>query len=49
MAWTCGPAAAADTIYAASEDQVTAYEFGDGIGVGPVGPGAKRWSHPVEG
>lgn len=45
----CGPAAAGDTIYAASEDRITAYDFGGGIGVGPVRLGAKRWSHSVEG
>ena len=45
----CGPAAAGDTVYAASEDRITAYDFGGGFGVGPVRIGAKRWSHAVEG
>jgi outer membrane protein assembly factor BamB len=45
----CGPAAAGDTVYAASEDRVLAYDSSGGVGVGPVRLGAKRWSHPVEG
>jgi outer membrane protein assembly factor BamB len=45
----CGPAAAGDTVYAASTDQVTAYKFGGGTGIGSVQIGAKRWSHAVEG
>ncbi|MFC4553307.1 MULTISPECIES: PQQ-binding-like beta-propeller repeat protein [Halorussus] len=45
----CGPAAAGETVYAASDDRVIAYEFGGGLGVGRFRAGAKRWSHPVEG
>jgi outer membrane protein assembly factor BamB len=45
----CGPAAAGDTVYAASADHVTAYEFGGGIGIGSLRVGAKRWFYPVEG
>lgn len=45
----CGPAGAGDTVYAASDGAVEAYEFGGGIGVGPVRVGEKRWSHSVEG
>jgi outer membrane protein assembly factor BamB len=45
----CGPAAAGDTVYAASEERVTAYRFGGGVGVGQFRLGARRWSYPVEG
>lgn len=45
----CGPAAAGDTVYAASEDAVTAYDFGGGTGVGPLSVDKRRWSHAVEG
>jgi outer membrane protein assembly factor BamB len=45
----CGPAAAADTVYAASESHVTGYGIRGGVGVGGVRVGARRWSHPVEG
>jgi len=45
----CGPAAAGDTIYAASEDRVTAYDFGGGIGVGPVRLGASGDHTPSRG
>lgn len=45
----CGPAAAGDTVYAASGDAITAYKFGGGVGVGSLRVGAKRWTHSVEG
>ncbi|MFC4357389.1 PQQ-binding-like beta-propeller repeat protein [Halobium salinum] len=45
----CGPAMAGDTVYAASETDVSGYAFRGGVGVGPLRVGAKRWSHPVEG
>lgn len=45
----CGPAAAGDTVYAASDGAVSAYKFGGGIGVGSIRIGEKRWSHSVEG
>lgn len=45
----CGPAAAGDTVYAASENDVIAYKFNGGIGLREFRLGAKRWSHPVEG
>lgn len=45
----CGPAAAGDTVYAASEDSITAYKFGGGIGIDSARIGARRWSHSVTG
>lgn len=45
----CGPAATGDTVYAASGDAVTAYDFGGGRGIGPVRIGTRRWNHSVEG
>ncbi|SFR94286.1 Outer membrane protein assembly factor BamB, contains PQQ-like beta-propeller repeat [Halomicrobium zhouii] len=45
----CGPAAAGETVYAASDTAVTAYRFDGGTGVGPLRTSAKRWSHEVEG
>ncbi|MFB6142595.1 MAG: PQQ-binding-like beta-propeller repeat protein [Halorientalis sp.] len=45
----CGPAGAGRTVYAASEDAVTAYEFGGGVGLGGLRFDATRWSHDVEG
>ena len=45
----CGPAAAGDVVYAASESRVTAYAIRGGVGVGALRVGARRWSHPVEG
>ena len=45
----CGPAAAGDTVYAASEERVTAYRIRGGVGVGGLRVDARRWSHPVEG
>jgi outer membrane protein assembly factor BamB len=45
----CGPAGASETVYAASESHVTAYEFDGGIGVGGFRLSPKRWSYPVEG
>ena len=45
----CGPAAAGDVVYAASESRVTAYAIRGGVGVGRLRAGARRWSHPIEG
>jgi outer membrane protein assembly factor BamB len=45
----CGPAAAGDTVYAASETHVTGYTVRGGLGVGGLRVDARRWSHPVEG
>jgi hypothetical protein len=45
----CGPAAAGDTVYAASESHVSGYGVRGGVGVGPLRLDARRWSHPVEG
>ncbi|USZ68439.1 PQQ-like beta-propeller repeat protein [Halorussus salilacus] len=45
----CGPAAAGETVYAADEDGVTAYDFDGGVGVRHLRIGAERWSHSVEG
>lgn len=45
----CGPAAAGDTVYAASEGEISGYKFGGGVGFGAARFGTKRWSHSVEG
>jgi outer membrane protein assembly factor BamB len=45
----CGPAGAGDTVYAASENEVAAYKFDGGLGLGGVRVDARRWSHRVEG
>jgi outer membrane protein assembly factor BamB len=45
----CGPAAAGDTVYAASEERLTAYAIRGGVGIGGFRVDARRWSHPVEG
>jgi outer membrane protein assembly factor BamB len=45
----CGPAAAGDTVFAASESHVTGYRIRGGVGVGGLRLDARRWSHPVEG
>lgn len=45
----CGPAAAGETVYAASESEVSAYKSGGGTGIGDFRLAAKRWSYSVEG
>jgi len=45
----CGLAAAGNTVYAASENRITAYKFGGGVGFGSLRVGARRWSHPIQG
>lgn len=45
----CGPAAAGETVYAAENGSITAYDFDGGTGVGPVRVDARQWSHDVDG
>lgn len=45
----CGPGASGSTLYAASENRVTAYDIRGGVGVEGLRFGAKRWSHDVVG
>jgi outer membrane protein assembly factor BamB len=45
----CGLAASGNTIYAASNNEVAAYDFNGGTGIGGLRFNAKRWSKGVEG